>query len=395
MLRVFAVCDGAQSWQVLPGGLARIATDEREIASMQRGGSSADVWVQTGGPVDATTLLPPGRAAPAVVQRSRQVTSRAAENLFWLGRYTERAENTARLARIALQCSSGEEQASRPLLAWIGALAAEQGMVPATAARLGFERALIAGLADAETPSVGYNLGGIRGAASAVRERLSPAYWSLIERAHADFVRQCREGGDGIGLAPPEVVPMLDALLGRIAAMTGEQSDRMTRDDGWRLLSVGRYLERLGFFADALARGVEFGAVFAEDGFEAMLALFDSTITFHAQYQQRRDLPALLDLLVLDHDNPRSLAWVAQTVRGRLAKIEAAAEAAAPAAGTLIPDAAGLALQALCAQDGGGRHAALLRHLHECRSGAWRLSDLLATRYFTHAADAARHSVGA
>ena len=94
--------------------------------------------------------------------------------------------------------------------------------------------------------------------------------------------------------------------------MTGAQTDRMTRDDGWRLLSIGRHLERLGFLALALARGFETGAVHDEGGFEAVVALFDSTITFHAQYQQRDDMPALFDLLVLDRDNPRSLGWVSR-----------------------------------------------------------------------------------
>ena len=61
--------------------------------------------------------------------------------------------------------------------------------------------------------------------------------------------------------------------------------------------------------------------MFDDGGFEAVVALFDSTITFHSQYQQRHDVPALVDLLVLDRDNPRSLAWVA-TLRSRLAKLE-------------------------------------------------------------------------
>eukprot|EP01036_Dinobryon_divergens_P003284 gene3284-4319_t len=92
----------------------------------------------------------------------------------------------------------------------------------------------------------------------------------------------------------------------------------MTRDDGWRLLSIGRHIERLGFLAASLAQGFETGSVQTEGGFEAMMVLFDSSITFHAQYQQSRDLAALIDLLVLDRDNPRSLAWVAHTLRARL-----------------------------------------------------------------------------
>jgi uncharacterized circularly permuted ATP-grasp superfamily protein len=98
MLRVFAVSDGA-GWRVLPGGLTRIASAELEIASMQRGGSSADTWVLTEGEVDTTSLLHHEHPSIDTPHRTRTVTSRAAENLFWLGRYTERTENTARLAR--------------------------------------------------------------------------------------------------------------------------------------------------------------------------------------------------------------------------------------------------------------------------------------------------------
>src|ERR1700755_3128183 len=86
MLRVFAVVDGPRSWRVLPGGLARLGGPGAQIASMQRGGSSADVWVRTDAEVDRTTLLQP-HATPASLARHRApVTSRAAENMFWLGR---------------------------------------------------------------------------------------------------------------------------------------------------------------------------------------------------------------------------------------------------------------------------------------------------------------------
>ncbi|PJI96378.1 putative circularly permuted ATP-grasp superfamily protein [Acidovorax sp. 69] len=401
MLRVFAVSDGPGSWQVLPGGLARIAAGDSEITSMQRGGSSADVWVLTDGPVDTTTLLAHNQSAPAVVHRSRQVTSRAAENLFWLGRYTERTENVTRLARTTLQCLNGEDQSSQPLLAWLNAMAVSQGLVlpsvpPATQARRVFERSLIAGLTNAaQITSVGYNLRGIVGAASAVRDRLSQEHWNLIVRADAEFFAQRPADAEDGDFSPLDALRQLETLSGRTAAMTGQQTDRMTRDDGWRLLSIGRHLERLGFLAAALESGLQTEAVFDESGFEAMLALFDSTITFHAQYQQRRDMPALLDLLVIDRDNPRSLAWVAQTLRGRIAKIEVAAGTPGESAGRGIPEAGELSLVALCAQDTEGRYAALEQYLGRCVQGVLGLSDVLATRYFTHSADALRHSVGA
>ena len=275
-------------------------------------------------------------------------------------------------------------------------MATQHGMLPkdttpAPQARRAFERALIAGLADtAHATGVGFNLRGLRGAAACVRERLSQEHWSLIVRAEAEFFQHLgARGSEGEDVL--EALRVLKTLSSHTAAMTGAQTDRMTRDDGWRLLSIGRHLERLGFLADALARAIETGAVFEAGGFEAVVALFDSTITFHAQYQLRRDMPALLDLLVIDHDNPRALAWVAQTLRGRIAKIEEAAGADARPLVQGIPMPPPLTV--LCAQDNG--HAALRAYLRQCVAGAWQLSDLLATRYFTHSAGTLPHSLGA
>ncbi len=399
MLRVFAVSDGPQSWRVLPGGLARIASANLEIASMQRGGSSADVWVLTDGEVDATTLLAHDQPGPAVTQRSGLVTSRAAENLFWLGRYTERTENSIRLARLVLECMNGEDQSSQPLLAWLSELAVQHALVldgvpAATHARRVFERSLIAALADTEhATSVGYNLRSLKSAAFAVRERLSQEQWNVIVRAETEFFRQCAictEDGD---YSPVEAMRILDTVNGYTAAMTGAQTDRMSRDDGWRLLSSGRHIERLGFLASALALSFETGAVFDEGGFEAVVALFDSTITFHSQYQQRHDVQALVDLLVMDRDNPRSLGWVAQTLRGRLAKLEGTAAGVVPEVAQSVPDPQAWSLAALCERDAGGHYTTLITELQRCSDAAWRLSDALSARYFTHSD--ARQSLGA
>ncbi|MDI1245060.1 MAG: circularly permuted type 2 ATP-grasp protein, partial [Rhodoferax sp.] len=148
MLRVFVVSDGAQGWRVLPGGLARVASAGQEITSMQRGGSSADVWALTRGEVDHSTLLAPHLTPESLMQRKRLITSRAAENLFWLGRYTERAENGIRLARLTLECLHGEEQSSAPLLTWLSQLAVANtlvlpGVPSALQAPRVFERSLI------------------------------------------------------------------------------------------------------------------------------------------------------------------------------------------------------------------------------------------------------------
>lgn len=401
LLRVYAVSDGPNSWRVLPGGLARIASSAAGVASMQRGGGSADVWVMTDGEVDHSTLLQAKASRSSLVHGKRVVTSRAAENLFWLGRYTERSENTIRLARLTLESLNGEDQSSPPLLAWLSDMAVRTGLVlsdvpAATLARRVFERSLVAHLAaDHGASSVGYNLRATRQAASSVRERLSHEQWKLIGHAEDEFFRRFADTRvQPNDLATSHALQALEAASMHMAAMTGAQTDRMTRDDGWRLLSIGRHIERLGFLATAMAQSFQTGAVHDEGGFEALLALFDSTITFHAQYQQRRDIPALLDLLVLDRDNPRSLAWVAQSLNGRLAKLAVGTADSLDTLGLAVPDPTHWPLaelsQPAAALAGHGTppdHTVLVERLDRCSAMAYRLSDRIGALYFTHSGD--------
>ncbi|OYT88817.1 MAG: A circularly permuted ATPgrasp family protein [Burkholderiales bacterium PBB3] len=400
ILRVFAVSDGAQSWRVLPGGLARVAGASANIASMQHGGSSADVWVMTQGSVDTTTLLRPPLTASALAQRKRLVTSRAAENLFWLGRYTERAENSVRLARLTLECLHGEDQNCAPLMDWLGRMAVANTLVlpgvpsPAQARRV-FERSLISSLGGTDqATSVGYNLRAMRLAGSSVRERLSQEHWNVMQRAEQSFADRCAHTvaqGDYSWL---ESLDTLRAISDRLAAITGAQTDRMTRDDGWRLLSLGRHIERLRFLSTALLLGFDSESVHEDGGFEAMISLFDSEITFHAQYQQSHDLAALLDLLVLDRDNPRALAWVAHTLRGRLARLAGAAPDQLSLMSANVPNPGLWQLEPLCEPGSDAQFANLRQLLLDCGQAANNVSEDISTTYFTHA-QATGQSLGA
>jgi uncharacterized circularly permuted ATP-grasp superfamily protein/uncharacterized alpha-E superfamily protein len=410
ILRAFAVSDGAQSWRVLPGGLARVAGAAVDISSMQRGGSSADVWVLTRGEVDATTLLQPHFTPALLAQRKRMVTSRAAENLFWLGRYTERTENAIRLARLTLECLSGEDQSSSTLLDWLSVLAVDNTLVLPTVpsaqqARRVFERSLIASLAGSDgATSVGYNLRALKMTASNVRERLSQEHWRVILRAEEELFSRCADPPIREDFSSLEALRVLKSASKHMAAITGAQTDRMTRDDGWRLLSIGRLIERLSFLASSLMSGFRTGVVHTDGGFDAMLQLFDNIITFHALYQQSRDLPALIDLLVLDRDNPRSLAWVAHTLRGRLAKLAGSEPGVLSAMSFRVPDITGTwSLAQLCEtqavhpQPGNaqeeqgavspGYYFELNALLLQCVSSSHKISEAISATYFTHSQD--------
>jgi uncharacterized alpha-E superfamily protein len=408
VLRVFALADGPNSWRVLPGGLVRLAPRGQLIAAMQRGGSSADCWVQTGGAVDHTSLLHSAPSTLALASQGRTVTSRAAENLFWLGRYTERAENTIRLAQIALNELRGEDATSPSVLAWISAIAKENSLVledvpSAEQSVRVFTRSLVANLAppdpelSAQSFSVGHNLRSLKSAASQVRERLSQEQWKLVERTESTFARDCAALSADADFAGTEASAALQNASELLAAITGSQTDRMIRDDGWRMLSMGRHIERLYTLSRALALALEHGCVHEADGFEAVVALFDSTITFHAQYQQRRDMVALVDLLVMDRDNPRSLAWVLQTLRARLGKLAISATPQDAALAMALPDPDIWVLADLSSwqrsADGQRSWTALTDLLERCQTAAGALSEEITHLHFSHA-DRRNQTVG-
>ena len=395
VLRVFALADGSGGWRVMPGALTRVAghalgrpgASHDPWLSMQHGSASVDTWVITRGTVDHSTLLPKPLTAGDLLDSHRSVTSRAAESLFWVGRYTERAENAVRLTRLILESL---HFGSPPVLRLLGDLAVFHGLVSAAvpgpwkSPRV-FERALLQGLrSDSDATAASHSLRSLRQCAQALRERLSPEHWQLINEVGEHFEAHL---ADVLAEDEGQAADMLGVLARtatHLAAITGAQTDRMIRDDGWRLLSVGRQLERLQMLSHALALGFEHRVHETDDGFLLLLGLFDSVITYRARFQARREALPLLHLLVMDTDNPRSLAWVARTLRDRLRKLARhdAAWAASVTADLAMPEDWPLA--ALAQADGQGRHAALIQALQQCSASARSLSDEIGRRLFAH-----------
>jgi uncharacterized alpha-E superfamily protein len=169
-----------------------------------------------------------------------------------------------------------------------------------------------------------------------------------------------------------------------LAAITGAQGDRMTRDDGWRLLSVGRETERLDFLTQSLKLGMQLGLPTRDDGFALLLNLFDSTITYRAQFQARRELPPLLHLLVLDLDNPRSLANVASTLRERVTRLARHETKWVRRMLDQLPSPQAWSLEDLCTADASGRHAILLASLRSLSDRSQALSAEVGRRLFSH-----------
>jgi uncharacterized circularly permuted ATP-grasp superfamily protein/uncharacterized alpha-E superfamily protein len=388
MVRVYVIADGGGRWHMLPGGMTRVAQREDSSVSMQRGGSSLDTWVLTDGPVDTFSMLPSRLNVDDIARRRGPVSSRTAESMFWLGRYTERTEHLVRLARATLMLINADNDATPQMLQVLSGLAVKAGLAPHGVPTLLqaphlFERAVLASLGQEKGAySVAYNLAALELSGHVLRERLSPEQWGLIRALREDFAEALQAAPDGLPSAA-QVLPALDSVALKLAAVTGTQTDRMTRDHGWRLLTVGRLLERLIGLSATLQAFVESGALNSAAGIDLALELFDSVITFRARYQRHEDLLALTDLLVLDSSNPRALAGVVRRLRNELGKLPGGPDAVQPLLAELPDDGPGLTLESLRDADDPGI-AAVLRELSTTLAAtATRLADRVGARYFT------------
>lgn len=392
MVRVYAIAGPGGRWRVLPGGMTRVAQREDQSVSMQRGGTSLDTWVLTEGEVDTFSMLPRPLRVEDIAGRRTPVGSRTGENLFWLGRYTERSEQAVRMAQRLLPLCRAAVEAPAPLQRALSALAVRQGLAPfgvptlAQSALL-FERALLAALGDADGAfSVAFDLRALQRSAQALRERLSPEQWNLARALGEGFVQALGPAGAGALPRVDTALAALDQVALQLAAVTGAQTDRMTRDAGWRLLTVGRLLERLLGLTATLEELLAADALRHDHGVDMLLELFDNAITFRARHQRHGDLLALVDVLVLDDTNPRSLAGVLRRLRTEIARLPAVAGegsgpqgllAALPAQGT------GLDLQDLAAAGEAGLAQTLLARCRSLHGAALGLADAIGQRHFT------------
>ena len=389
MVRVYAIAEEDGGWHVMAGGMTRVAKAGDLSVSMQRGGSSLDTWVRTDGPVDSFSMLPTRLSVDDIAARRPPVSSRTAENLFWLGRYTERTEQMVRLARAVLLLIDTDEDAPETLREALSELAVHSGLAPWGAPTLNqaphlFERALLGALADPAATSIAFNLGALERAAQALRERLSTEQWSVV-RSMLTHVQALRD--EAPAQVPPlsRVLPALDLLGVQLAAVTGAQTDRMTRDHCWRFMTVGRLLERLIGLSAQLGSFVETGSLEQAAGMELALELFDSAITFRARYQRHEDLLALTDLLVLDSANPRSLAGVLRRLRTELRKLPGGDDFIESLLQRLPAEGAGLSLDDLRGADELQVQRALGAVCEQLQASGAGLADALGHRFFAHA----------
>jgi uncharacterized circularly permuted ATP-grasp superfamily protein/uncharacterized alpha-E superfamily protein len=375
MMRVFLATDGKGDYHVLPGGLSRIGGTDRDVVSGQRGGGSKDTWILSDAPVEKFSLLP-GRLRPSdIARRERLVSSRSVEHLFWMGRYAERSENAARLLRAVLsrlpQGDASVSASSAPVAAACRRLELiPPRLKPATTSVHEYERALIAGIADASgMHSLAFNVGETLRVAGAVRDRLSSDNWRILSQL---FAALRRRSASRLPLA--DALELLDRAIISLVAVGGLEMAHMTRDEGWRFMSLGRHLERVLYVISTASEVAKSDAPEDPALLEWLLDLSDSIITYRARYMGQAEWIAVADLLLFDSRNPRSAAFQLSKLAKHVPLLPGEGlegitshlrELSSPRQALTLP-------------------SAIAEYLETAEHVALQLSDLLTLRYFTH-----------
>jgi uncharacterized circularly permuted ATP-grasp superfamily protein/uncharacterized alpha-E superfamily protein len=320
VLRVFLAAAG-DSWVVMPGGLARVsASMDTPVVSMQRGGGSKDTWILSRGPVDQFTMQRP-RHLPVELKHgaTTDLPSSAADNVFWLGRYTERCEHMARVLRCILQRLTGESGASGPaewesLMKLHASLQSPharlskddaQGHLDQTAE---FEQEILSLIFDDHRrDSLTTNLHRAGRAAANVRDRLSTDLLRIVSQ-FGSVARAAKNEAWGY-IAPGEALAVLNHCIVTLAAFRGIEMENMTRGPGWHFLSLGRRIERSVHLVDLLGALILPTAPQLWPTLEMLLEVADSSMTYRSRYFTILQHAPVLDLLMNDEGNPRSLAF--------------------------------------------------------------------------------------
>jgi len=313
-LRLFLAKVG-ETWRVMPGGFVRIAAhaDARAV-SLQRGAATADAWVLADGPVGETTMLPHPERMP--VQRAAGLLpSRAADNLFWVGRYVERAEATLRLVRTMINRIADADDAAAPVISNIAALLEAWSAIPAYSQAASVVLMARAALTRSDLQgSLPHLVGAARTAASVIRDRFSPDAW----RALSDLATLVGAPLP-VGLSESAMTERVEAGLRILAALSGLAQENMTQRAGWRFLELGRRIER-ALDTCRLVRCFARGVV-VDGGLDVLLELADSQITYRQRYLMVAAPVPVIDLVMLDPNNPRSILFQLERIEAHLAAL--------------------------------------------------------------------------
>ncbi len=396
-LRAFVFATG-DSYQVMPGGLARFSSSITEsIVSDRRGGGCKDTWVLSDNPVPAFSLLPQPSTNSEILRTGGDVVSRVADNLFWLGRYVERTHFQSRLLRSFLLLQVDESifaQASLEVvlrdavscmihpLPSLNSLTSSNDDLQTLEISSQDLLTLLKNSAD-KTTFAGM-LSSLYVAAQAVRDRLSNDAWRIFIQIHEslDQVKTLQNP------SCDEVLEFLDRLILMLASFDGLASESMSRGQGWRFLEMGKRLERvlgiLGLIRHMILRPLTDEATVLQ----SFLEIMEGIITYRRRYPAQIEFTSVFDLILCDESNPQSLAYQLRVISDHIHSLNKRNKNGLNLEQRLILESLTKVrltdVQSLEKKDESGLRTHLAEYISDLESNARKLYEALNDRYLVH-----------
>lgn len=323
-------------WKIMPGGLVKYSENgESEISvSMQKGAGSKDVWI-LGDPTkkpEGSNEKPQSEVTSNLfINRGsyyqEDLPSRAADNLFWLGRYLERSEGLARLLKtvssmLISQSGNYSLNSARPLVDELPKLPEQSFSLAVDIEPVSLEKTeemMLNALYNKSCgESLACNFGNVERSASNVKERLSADSWhkllSVCQMGKKDQTTR-------LSVYDDDVILSLDAMLDDLSGFIGNLMENMTRSYGWYYLQIGRRIERAFAICRLMKSTFTTGQIDSDSTLEHLLIWGDSSITYRRSYVNRMIAENVLDVLCFDETNPRSLAYQAEDIKNLFSKL--------------------------------------------------------------------------
>jgi uncharacterized circularly permuted ATP-grasp superfamily protein/uncharacterized alpha-E superfamily protein len=342
-MRLFSVAQRV-GYTPMAGGLGTSLVPGAERGDRRHAGAK-DVWVRlaqrTGSTEagDGADRERDGDALPvyAATTSDLMTSPRALTELFWMGRFAERAEGTARL-----MIAVGEKYRDyrlRPWLAGGGSLpilldtvlrVADADHYPADGFDRGADSDPVADQVRVRSEfrsltadrnrdgSLAHAVRGVEQAARAVRGQLSNDIWAVlgsVERVLGQVAADPVDDGSVLFEAQ-------SAVLGGMLALSGVAAESLVRDTGWHVMDIGKRIER----ASTLVALVESTLRRATDAateravIDSLLVATESAVVYRRRNRSIRPA-AVAELLLFDVKNPRSLAFQLEALRANLAAL--------------------------------------------------------------------------
>ena len=399
LLRVYLAPTG-NGWEIMPGGLARIASGPDSInVSMQKGGESKDVWVISPGEVVQDPVRPEGHPAEVSLRReSFDLPSRVADNFFWLGRYVERTEGLARILQIIweslIEHVRDSDLSVVPLYGYFRDTELVEQLTEGDPPQLVMEvaeKALSLQIRDSRNPgSLVSNFRYLSQASAKVKERLSSQSWQQLIRLQ----ELTQAASTQRPVFDEETNHLLTDSLYLLAGFNGLMTDNMTRGQNWLFLELGKRMERCFVILNLLQSTLGAQHEAEDEVLWKLLDCADSTMTYRRRYLTQVNVFAVLDLLVSEKSNPRSLAFQMEEIQKHVRGLPHSFLSSMPNPIDLNTLKAlsriGLAdLSALQEVDESGSRPALLSFVDDVSRDLVQLSARIEQHYFAHTTPAA------